>query len=215
MLTIFRNPRSGRPDDQPSERSRNYQDNTPHSPASSPLSPYTDKPTPDPVPLRETPQTSISPSRMTSTAHTTLIGQGMVFDGELKGDGSVRVEGQLIGTINVKNEVIVGDSGIVEGNIKSQVVTVLGKLRGNVEAVDKITIDVSGSMIGDIAAPRVVVAEGAIYKGKIDMEPQSQSGDKKKVSEVKKEKVPDAQNRKPQPQPQPQPKPAPGEKVPE
>ncbi len=182
MLTIFRTPRPGKSDEQSGHNQPKSTQSVPRprSDYRSP-NPYPPKPEPAPAPVQPPRE---SPVPRAPVANTTIIGKGMIFDGELKGDGSVRIEGQVSGMINIKHEVIVGEGGFVNGNIKSKIVTVLGKLKGNVEAIDKITIDVSGSMIGDIIAPRVVVAEGAVYKGRIDMEqkarePESKTAPKK------------------------------------
>ncbi|MBN1551245.1 polymer-forming cytoskeletal protein [bacterium] len=198
MLTIFRTPKSGKPDDQTPEQK----------------SPYDREPIKPPQHMNSSeikPQMPLSPTRemskfqntssMNTAIGTTLIGKGLVFSGEVKGDGTIRVEGKFVGTLDVNNEVIIGSEGLIEGDIKAKSVSVLGKLHGNVNASEKITIDVSGSMIGDIVAPRVVVSEGAIYKGRIDMEPQSG------IHASKREKTPDAKTPHTPKQQQP-PKPA-------
>jgi len=130
-----------------------------------------------------------TPTAQPPATKTTIIGKGLLFKGEVSGKGSIRVEGQFVGTLNIGDEVIIGQGGDVDGNINSKNVSVLGTLRGNVEASDRIHIDGTGSMIGDIIAPRVVVAEGAVYKGKIDMEPKTQTHVKpQKEPETKPEK---------------------------
>ena len=121
------------------------------------------------------------------TTGSTTIGKDLVFEGNVQGKGSIRVEGDFRGTLEVQNEVIIGKGGTVIGDIKANVVTVEGDLKGNVEARQKITINVTGTMLGDIVAPRVVVASGAIYKGRIDMEAalksqQAQPAEKKENS---------------------------------
>ncbi|MCD4655223.1 polymer-forming cytoskeletal protein [bacterium] len=101
---------------------------------------------------------------------STTIGKDLVFEGNVTGKGSIRVEGEFNGKLEVQNEVIIGKGGVVNGDILAEVVTVEGRLKGNVNAKQKININVTGTMIGDIVAPRVVVASGAVYKGRIDME---------------------------------------------
>jgi len=107
---------------------------------------------------------------MSNGPSSTTIGKDLIFEGNVKGKGSIRVEGEFKGTLEVQNEVIIGDGGSVIGDIHADVVTVEGHIQGNVEARQKININVTGTMIGDIIAPRVVVASGAVYKGRIDME---------------------------------------------
>jgi cytoskeletal protein CcmA (bactofilin family) len=185
MLAIFRTPKSGKPEGQ-QEGYRQQSNRSPITPPkSSPSFNSTSK-----SPKSTSPkQPSIKSSPMSGSGHaTTLVGKGLVFQGEVSGSGSIRVEGRFVGTIKVNSEVIIGEEGIVEGNVASKTVSVLGKIKGNVEVEDKITIDVSGSMIGDIAAPRVVVAEGAVYKGRIDMESNVKPKEPEKIEpETKKE----------------------------
>jgi len=125
--------------------------------------PVPDKPIQAPKPSRQVAQ----PARPVIGA--TTIGKDLVFEGNVTGKGSIRVEGEFIGKLEVKNEVIIGKGGVVKGNIQAEIVTVEGQLTGNVTARQKININVTGTMIGDIIAPRVVVASGAVYKGRIDM----------------------------------------------
>ncbi len=167
MISIFSKPQK-RPDN--TEDFRGQEDHSANRSGSNSsfgqthYEPQTIAPPPRPSPtIRPAPH-------QTSNSGVTLISKGLVFNGEIKGNGSVRIEGTFSGTLDVDDEVIIGEDGRVEGNIKSKVVSVLGHLKGNIIAVDKINIDTSGSIIGDIVAPRVVMAEGAVYKGKIDMD---------------------------------------------
>ncbi|MBN1295909.1 polymer-forming cytoskeletal protein [bacterium] len=131
------------------------------------------QPQPAPVPRRIDPVPTVPApvsERSNGFAGSTTIGKDLVFEGSVKGKGSIRVEGEFKGTLEVQNEVIIGQGGSVTGDIIAEVVTVEGHLKGNVEARQKININVTGTMIGDIVAPRVVVASGAVYKGRIDME---------------------------------------------
>ncbi len=167
MISIFSKPQK-RPDN--TEDFRGQEDHSVNRPGSTSAygqnhyEPQTIAAPPRPAP------TNRPASHQTTGSGVTLISKGLVFNGEIKGNGSVRIEGTFSGTLDVDEEVIIGEDGRVEGNIKSKIVSVLGHLKGNIVAVDKINIDTSGSIIGDIVAPRVVMAEGAVYKGKIDMD---------------------------------------------
>jgi len=156
------------------------------------------------------PAKSRMPELKPPTSNTTIIGTGLVFKGEVNGEGSVRVEGKFVGTLEIGHEVIIGEGGTIEGNVRSKNVSVLGTLKGNVVALDKITIESSGAMYGDIIAPRVVVTEGAIYKGRIDMEPKTlkaQGGDKASHTQKQSEK------KKAEPEPQTEKTPGPPPKA--
>ena len=80
-----------------------------------------------------------------------------------------RAEGELRGEVRVGSAVTVGADGVVEGPITAPVVRVGGRVVGNVVATDRVEVSPSGSLEGDIAAPRVVIAEGAFFKGKVEM----------------------------------------------
>ncbi len=165
MLSIFRPPPKRNEEPKPG--------NNPFPPGPQPPPIETAVRTPIPPPESKPPIIIKPPELTTSVQQTTMIGKGLTFKGEVTGKGSVRIEGQFFGTLDIGNEAIIGEGGIVEGNIRSKVVSVLGVLKGNVIAQEKIHIDTSGSMIGDIVAPRVIVAEGAVYKGRIDMDPKT------------------------------------------
>jgi cytoskeletal protein CcmA (bactofilin family) len=161
MLTIFRprDPRNRPSDPDPAEKGQKT-DPTFHQ---------NDYGTPD-MPPPKPRFTDVQQPVAKQTNGSTTIGKDLIFDGTVKGSGSIRVEGVVQGTLEVQNEVIIGSGGVVKGDIKADIVTVEGKLNGNVEARHKIAINKTGAMKGDIIAPRVVVASGAVYKGKIDME---------------------------------------------
>lgn len=169
MLTIFRTQqkdRDGRPGDSEHREGTQQPDTAFRQP---PVS------TPSMLPPKQPSSdhgTADFPKSSSITGSTT-IGKDLVFEGTVKGSGSIRVEGVFQGTLEVQNEVIIGNGGVVKGDIKADVVTVEGELKGNVEARQKITINVTGTMHGDIIAPRVVVASGAVYKGRIDMDAAS------------------------------------------
>ena len=166
MLSIFKTPKPNRP---------NEPDDAPYMEHSN--EPYAHKPMTPPVPHQSPYQSQINPvkepshsqTRQEGSANTTL-GRGMIFNGQIKGKGALQIDGQFIGTLDLDDMVVVGESGQIEGDVHSKLVLVHGKIKGNVTASDKVTINARGTMIGDITAPRVVVSDGAIFKGRIDME---------------------------------------------
>ena len=83
------------------------------------------------------------------------------------------VEGKVEGKINLDDhQVDVGQGGIVNADIKARVIKIAGKVRGNLVGMEKIIISSSGNVHGNIVTPRMVLEDGAIFKGGIDMEPQ-------------------------------------------
>ena len=98
------------------------------------------------------------------------IGKSVLIKGELSGSEDLTVEGQVEGRIELEQHVLtVGPHGRIRAQIFAKVVVVLGEVLGNIKASDKVWIRETGAVEGDIFAPRVAIAEGARFRGKIDM----------------------------------------------
>ena len=105
----------------------------------------------------------------------TTIGTGITIRGELFGDEDVKIEGRVEGKVKLAKNLIVGQSGIVEAEVEAENIKIGGTVTGNISAQNKVEIDPSGTMIGDIRAPKVIVAEGAHFKGNVDMDASRKS----------------------------------------
>lgn len=99
----------------------------------------------------------------------THIAPGSRIQGQLTGPTELLVEGEVEGEIRVDAAVMIGTDGIVQGPVTAQVVRIGGKVFGNVTASDRIEVAPSGSLEGDVVAPRIVIAEGAFFKGRVEM----------------------------------------------
>jgi cytoskeletal protein CcmA (bactofilin family) len=98
------------------------------------------------------------------------IGKSLVIKGEVSGSESLYVDGKIEGTINLPgNRVTVGRNGQVAANITAREIVVLGKVRGNMTASDRVDIRSEGSLTGDVAAQRISIEDGAFFKGGIDI----------------------------------------------
>src|SRR5437868_3551220 len=98
------------------------------------------------------------------------IGKSLVVKGELSGSESLYIDGKVEGAINLPgNRVTVGRNGQVAANILAREVVVLGKVRGNINASDRVDIRSEGSLTGDVAAARISIEDGAYFKGGIDI----------------------------------------------
>jgi len=98
------------------------------------------------------------------------IGKSLVIKGEVTGSESLFVDGKIEGAINLPgNRVTVGRNGQVAANITAREVVVLGKVRGNISASDRVDIRSEGSLTGDVAAARIAIEDGAYFKGGIDI----------------------------------------------
>jgi cytoskeletal protein CcmA (bactofilin family) len=106
------------------------------------------------------------------TEKTTVnIGKSVVIKGELNGSEDLTIEGQVEGKIELRQNVLtIGPNGRIKAQVFAKAVIILGEVTGNVTATEKVDIRDNGSVDGDIAAPRVAIAEGAHFRGSIDMQ---------------------------------------------
>jgi cytoskeletal protein CcmA (bactofilin family) len=111
------------------------------------------------------------------------IGKSVVIKGELNGSEDLTIEGQVEGKIELRQNVLtIGPNARIKAQVFAKSVIILGEVTGNVSATEKVDIRDNGSVDGDIAAPRVAIAEGAHFRGSIDMQ---RTGDKGKGGESK------------------------------
>lgn len=106
------------------------------------------------------------------------IGKSVVIKGELNGSEDLTIEGQVEGKIELKEHVLtIGPNGKIKAQVFAKALIVLGEVNGNVTASEKVEIRDGGSVDGDIVSPRVAIAEGAHFRGSVDMQRKgAQSG---------------------------------------
>ena len=100
---------------------------------------------------------------------TAFIDQGSSFEGKLSFKDTVRIDGHFSGQITSENTLVVGESGVIEADIHSQVVIVSGTIHGNVVAARKVVLHKTAELLGDVETPSLVVEEGAVLNGKLNM----------------------------------------------
>src|SRR5258706_12027630 len=99
------------------------------------------------------------------------IGQSIHIKGELTGNEDLTIEGKVEGKVFLKDHnLTVGANGKIVAEVNAKTVMILGEVTGNINADDKVEVAATGSMRGDIHAPRVVLADGGKFKGSIDMD---------------------------------------------
>jgi len=99
------------------------------------------------------------------------IGKSVVIKGELNGSEDLTIEGQVEGKIELRQNVLtIGPNGKIKAQVFAKSVVVLGEVTGNITATEKVDIRDNGSVDGDLVAPRVAIAEGAHFRGSIDMQ---------------------------------------------
>jgi cytoskeletal protein CcmA (bactofilin family) len=113
----------------------------------------------------------------TTTSDQATIGKSLVIKGEVTGSESLYIDGRVEGSINLSgNRVTIGRNGVVAANISAREIVVLGKVRGNLTASDRVDIRSDGSLTGDVVAARISIEDGAFFKGGIDIRKAGTAG---------------------------------------
>lgn len=100
---------------------------------------------------------------------TAWIGQGVVIEGRITSAQDLRIDGKVDGTIEVGSHgLILGATAAVKANLAARSILISGTVIGNVTATDRIDLQATGSVQGDLSAPRLVIVDGAIVKGKVN-----------------------------------------------
>ena len=107
---------------------------------------------------------------------TAFIDQGSEFEGKLTFKDTVRIDGTFHGEITSENTLIVGETGTIEADIRSNTVVVSGTVTGNIHAGRQIVLHKSAVVEGDMNAPSLSIEEGAIFNGRLSMGKGGQSG---------------------------------------
>ena len=123
------------------------------------------------------------------------IGKLIVIKGELNGSEDLTIEGQMEGKIDLKEHVLtIGPNGKIKAQVFAKALIVLGEVNGTVTASEKIEICDGGSVDGDIVSPRVAIAEGAHFRGSVDMQRKSgQQGQASQPQRLAAQPAPQAQ----------------------
>jgi cytoskeletal protein CcmA (bactofilin family) len=128
------------------------------------------------------------------------IGKSIVINGELSGSEDLTIEGRVDGKIELRDHVLtVGTNGRIKAQVSAKAIVVLGQVTGNLNATEKVDIKDSGSVEGDIVAPRVAIADGSHFKGSIDMQKKEQP--EKGAGTAATFTKPDSKTPKPEPAP--------------
>lgn len=110
-------------------------------------------------------------------ADSTVIGPSILISGKLTGDEDLTVRGRVEGELNLTKTLIVEPTGIVKANVAVRNAIVSGVVVGNITATESVELTHEGRMVGDIKSPRVIIVDGASFRGRVDMgsaEPRTQ-----------------------------------------
>lgn len=104
-----------------------------------------------------------------ATTDSTVIGPSILISGKLTGDEDLTVRGRVEGEVSLTKTLIVEPSGIVKANVAVRNAIVSGVVVGNITATESVELTKEGRMVGDIRSPRVIIVDGASFRGRVDM----------------------------------------------
>lgn len=105
----------------------------------------------------------------TASGESTIIGPSILINGKLSGDEDLTVRGRVEGELSLTKTLIVEPSGIVKANVQVRNAIVSGVVVGNISATESVELTREGRMVGDINSPRVIIVDGASFRGRVDM----------------------------------------------
>ena len=157
-------------------------DNKPGDPVASPQPQPARPMTPPaaPAPASHHPASGPAAAAPLRTVSPTLcvLGANTTVKGEILGDEDVVIEGTVEGSIRIGRELRIGQGGKVKATVSAQSVVVSGEMQGDCEAHTRVEIQATGRLIGNIRAPKIVIAEGAVFRGNSDMSGRSDRKDR-------------------------------------
>ena len=118
-------------------------------------------------------------SKLDPVKELNIISPGTTVEGKIRSQGSVRIDGKVIGEIVASEALAIGQSGEIEGNVTAKNLTVSGKIRGSLNIAEKAVLEGKAVVRGDLRAARLVIDEGAIFDGKVSMSDKAQSFESK------------------------------------
>jgi cytoskeletal protein CcmA (bactofilin family) len=110
-----------------------------------------------------------SPKELSGPAGNTVIGPSILINGRLTGDEDLTVRGRVEGELALTRTLIVEPSGVVKANVSVKNAVVSGVVVGNIAATESVELTRDGRMVGDIRSPRVIIVDGASFRGRVDM----------------------------------------------
>jgi cytoskeletal protein CcmA (bactofilin family) len=100
----------------------------------------------------------------------TVINAGLTIEGELTSEEEVVVHGTVRGSLSTSDAVSIASGGVVQADVTAASLSVAGQITGNVTASERVDLQAGGRLIGDVKAARLTIADGASFKGNVDME---------------------------------------------
>jgi cytoskeletal protein CcmA (bactofilin family) len=133
---------------------------------------------PPPVEARKMSPLETSYPATSSSGATARLGQSLHFKGEISGNEDLHLDGSVEGLIHLEDrKLVIGASAKVTADVIAREVVVYGNVKGNLQARDRIEIKKDGSVVGDLTTARIMIEDGAYFKGSIEIEKSSAAGD--------------------------------------
>jgi cytoskeletal protein CcmA (bactofilin family) len=110
-----------------------------------------------------------SPTPRTADLKIAVLGPTLCFKGELSAEEDIILQGRIEGSIHQAQRIVIASEGAVVGTIHARVVIVAGNVQGDLHGLESVTVHRTGRVVGNIFAPRVVLIDGAVFNGRIDM----------------------------------------------
>jgi cytoskeletal protein CcmA (bactofilin family) len=140
---------------------------SPSGPSPAPAAPTSAEPKKETMTVSSTPNKSYEPE---SRGNSATIGKAVKINGQIHSKEDLYVDGDVEGTVEApEHKLTIGPNGTVHATVKAREVVVLGTIQGNVEAADRIEIKKDAKLVGDIRTARIVIEDGAYFKGSIDI----------------------------------------------
>src|SRR6185437_10699326 len=128
------------------------------------------------TPPKEPPKASMSSTERADVGH---IGKSVVIRGELTGNEDLYLDGEIEGTINLRDhKLVIGPNGKIKATISAREVVLHGRVEGNVSATERVELKKSCTLMGDVSTQRIVIGDGAFFKGAIDIKESGQGKSK-------------------------------------
>jgi len=119
------------------------------------------------TPPKEPPKASMSSTERADVGH---IGKSVVIRGELTGNEDLYLDGEIEGTINLRDhKLVIGPNGKIKATITARDIVLHGRVEGNVSATERVELKKACTLIGDVSTQRIVIEDGAYFKGSIDI----------------------------------------------
>ncbi len=130
------------------------------------------------------PPPSSAPGAPPARPGTCVIGAKTTIKGEITGDEDLVIEGNVEGQIRITRDLRVAPGGVLKATVEAQSLTVSGEVVGDCQAQGRVEIQSTGRLTGNIRAPKIVIAEGAMFRGNSDMSTGGRKEERKDVSNV-------------------------------